>query len=276
MGQMGSMSLRQTILPSPFQYPSNQLRHAIAAIIQSESDTDDLSHCSCIAEAWVRFTLACISLYVPDKPYDPAATAIVNRKRANLEQVKSSTTVETRTEIERQLRGSSQSKRLNVDVQKLEHAKSAFLGLGNLTIYRPTISQIAHIQQDLNQLLEITVKSTHLESMFADAASSTSELKTIINTLEHLATRLQVNYPFYRDFLAFVIASISRLVFGLRLQMDIDSARATISPFSVGALVSINSLTLPTHSGNLASRPRLNVYLRQCSNTTRYMESSKA
>ena len=233
-------------IPSPFQYPSNQLRSAIAAIVRSESDMDELSKCWCITEAWVRFTLACISLYVPDKPYDPAATAIVNRRRANFEQVEISTRVETRIEIERQLRGSSQSRRLDIDVQKLEHAKHALVGMGNLTIYRPSISQIGQIQQDLNQLLEITVKSTRLESMFADPTAYRAELQTVLNTLEHLATRLQVNYPLYTDFLTFVIAIISRLNFGLRLQMDIDSARATVSPFSVGALVSIKSLTQPT------------------------------
>lgn len=206
-----------------FQYPLRQLYAAISASFCCEQSEFDHGRLRPLAEAYIRFGLACISLFVPDKPFDPAAVMIANSKRASLHEADLSETVLTRTYIEQHLRGSSKSCRLDFDLFKLEEAKKASAKSRHLNVYRPRTSQVSQMQQNFDQLLDITVKSARLEAYLASPDSNRRELETAVSTLERLANRLEEHYPYYRDVLSFVIAGINRLVFGLHLLLDVSS-----------------------------------------------------
>src|SRR5271170_310009 len=232
------------------EIPLRELQRSVKATIgDANQDTEDeITEYGRVAEAYIGFALAFIALYVPDKPFDPAAAAIVERKRANLLEADLTMSVDTRNHIEQHLRGSNQSCRLTADIEKLEQARIATNASGALKVYRPPLSQIPQIQQDLNQLLQLTVKSQRLPTILSDPLGARSELENLINTLEHLGSRLEINYPYYRDSLAFTVGCISRLVFGLRLRLDVDllnAERGDQSHVAVKSILSISELTLP-------------------------------
>ena len=201
-----------------------------------------------VAEAYIGFALAFIALYVPDKPFDPAAAAIVERKRANLLEGELKISVDSRTRIEYHLRGANQSYRLTTEIAELEEARRARSISGSLKVYRPPVSQIPQIQQDLSQLLALTVNSQRFSIALSNSVAVKSELESLINTLERLASRLEINYPYYRDSLAFTIGCVSRLVFGLRLRLDVDFynvERGRDSNVPVNSVLSISEMTAP-------------------------------
>ena len=248
------------------ELPFQELQRSVKATIRdSNQDVEgEIAEYGRVAEAYIGFALAFIALYVPDKPFDPAAAAIVERKRANRLESDLTMSVDTRTHIEQHLRGSNQSCRLTADIDKLEQARKATNVSSALKVYRPPLSQIPQIQQDLNQLLQLTVKSQRLPTILSEALTSRSELENLINSLERLAIRLEINYPYYRDSLAFTVGCISRLVFGLRLRLDVDllnAERADQSHVTVKSILSISELTLPmTDARYLRDRESISRY----------------
>ena len=228
--------------------PFLELQRSVKAITHhpDHDNDDDIARYARVADAFIGFALASIALYVPDKPFDPAAAVIVESKRAILLEADLNMSINTRTHIEQHLRGSNQSCRLKADIEKLEQSRHAKNALGALKVYRPPVSQIPQIQQDLNQLLRLTVKSQRLPTILTNCLTARSELENLIHTLERLATRLEISYPYYKDSLAFTVGCIARLVFGLRLRLDVDfynAERGDQSLISVKAILSISELT---------------------------------
>jgi midasin len=198
-------------------YPMKTLAQAALEISSPESRNDGrLNLYLAIAKAFVQFALALIALYVPDKPHDPAAREIVNKRRNEFEVSDLLAKVETRRSIENRLRPVP-SKRLEAETSKLESLRGNGIESRNFMIYRPQISQIPQIQQDLIQLLEITIRK---DEVLRSEKFDTAKVQLVLGNLEQIASRLQQNYPYYRDYLTFVTASISRLTFGLKLGAD--------------------------------------------------------
>jgi len=196
----------------------------------------------------VRFGLACIALYVPDKPNDPAAIAIVNDERRILRVSEATERYEVREIVDRKFRGFSESRRLKRDKEAFEEAIGASFRMETPKVYRPKVSQIPQVQQEFQQILQSTVKSVRLENLLDNPSINTSELTTLIENLQQVARRLETNYRYYGDLFAFAIGTINRLVFSLRLSLDIAIAKREIderNPISGDTFLSVAALTTP-------------------------------
>src|SRR5579862_3244135 len=173
-----------------YVYPLEQLRRAIAAIRRCESISDDyLAQFSTLGGAFVHVALAYLALYIPDKPWDPAATAIITRRMNDVLNAELSQIFETRKFLEKQLRGTKPSRRLKVDSDKLSVARLKSTSTEKPTIYRPHISQVPQVHQELYHLLEITVKSARVERILT--TPNPLELSTYIGSLRRILNNLK-------------------------------------------------------------------------------------
>ena len=228
--------------------PLNYLHCSIASILAAKKLFDDyLERSFYISKAWIQFALACIALYVPDKPHDPAAAPILNLKLSSMLEAELSCKIESRREIERQFRGPFPSRRLESQERQLEEARVVLASSSSVTVYRPTSSQLPQLQHDLSQLLQLTVNSAKLDSLLTEIATNQPPLKTLISNLEQISSRLLAKYPYYTDILTFVVGSISRLLLGIRLHFEVGtlSTEKSAHPrLSIDTIISPSQLTL--------------------------------
>ena len=209
---------------SVYDYPVNSLRRAISAVCRCDnSGSGSLERYSEVAEASVFFSLASLALYVPDAPFDPAASAIVNKRREELRESELNQTYDTRLYVELRLRGANPSSRLQSDLHKLREIRNASELTRRAPVYRPKTSQIPQIHHELFQLLQNTVKSTKLDNLIEKP--NQLELKTFIGNLERMAVKLSTEYPYYGDFLSYIVRILDILIFGLRLYAEVEEAK---------------------------------------------------
>ena len=225
---------------SVYDYPVNSLRRAISAICRCDnSRSDSLERYSELAETSIFFSLASLALYVPDAPLDPAASAIVNKRREELQESELNQTYDTRLHVELRLRGANPSSRLQSDSHKLREIRNTSELTRRAPVYRPKTSQIPQIHHELFQLLQNTVKSTKLHNLIEKP--NQLELKTFIGNLERMAVKLSTEYPYYGDFLSYVVRILDILIFGLRLYAEVEEAER-LAPSEHQLLISCLSL----------------------------------
>ena len=204
------------------------LEELAASRKKGSNSLDRISH---IAQAFIRFSLAFIQLYIPDQPFDPASEFIVGQKVLERRHNQASSKLESRTAIEKRLRTTT-SKRWLVDSSNLDLATRSLDAASRIRIVRPPVSQISSIHEDFRYVVDPLVLHTILQDL-TDTQRNKLRIANILDNFERIASRLSANYPMYNDMLILPSCVLSRFIFGVRLKSDID------------AVVTSNSVTMP-------------------------------
>ncbi|KAL2064559.1 hypothetical protein VTL71DRAFT_3696 [Oculimacula yallundae] len=223
---------------------------AVLSIIASRSQPDMRLQFASLA--WIHFAIGCITLYVPDRAFDPD-------KRQRLERQRHS---ENRADIQAKLAALRQFERLfsgqesNLRCQLLE-TELAELGEPPEVlqeIYRPEISEMDQLQGEFGNMLK-TVLGSDLEGTvskyFNDSEESgLQQIKLVQHNVAQTIRRLSERFRAYNDLTAPVISMLRCLQIGLSMATIVSAspsaknetclALSKMTPFLGGEPTAVN------------------------------------
>jgi midasin len=173
------------------------------------------------ASAWLNLGLACLFLYVPDQPYDPALRQIVLHQLFIMQQDSLTSRLSDLRAFESKFTGQTHNWRIGMIQYELDH-----LGTQpeNANVLRPNISQLDQIQGEYNSILSITNTLNQIEFDILDSEFIVATQSNI----SELMRRLNNNYRAYDDLLSPATGFLSVLQIGLQLtQLSHSSATQT-------------------------------------------------
>ncbi|KAK0118514.1 hypothetical protein ONS95_007405 [Cadophora gregata] len=223
---------------------------AVVSILASRSQPDLRLQFSSLA--WIHFAIGCITLYVPDRAFDPD-------KRQRLERQRHS---EHRTEIQAKLAALRQFEHLfsgqesNLRCQLLE---TELVELGDppeilQEIHRPEVSEMDQLQGEFGNLLK-TVLRSDLEATVnryfkASDESGLQQIKLAQHNVAQIIQRLSERFKAYNDLTAPVISMLRCLQIGLSMATLVSAAPSTknesclalskMTPFLGGGPTTVN------------------------------------
>ncbi|PVH69086.1 P-loop containing nucleoside triphosphate hydrolase protein, partial [Cadophora sp. DSE1049] len=229
---------------------------AVVSILASRSQPDLRLQFSSIA--WIHFAIGCITLYVPDRAFDPD-------KRQRLERQRHS---EHRADIQAKLAALRQFERLisgqesNLRCQLLE-TELAELGEPPeilQEIYRPEVSEMDQLQGEFGNLLKTVLRSnledTVTSYLKVGDESGLQQIKLAQHNVTQIIQRLSERFRAYNDLTAPVISMLHCLQIGLSMATLVSAAPSAknesclalskMTPFLGGGPTSINEDIITT------------------------------
>ena len=223
------------------------------------------------ATTWVHFFTACLLLYVPDRPFDPALRCRVERSRYERRKEEIELKLQALQRFELVFTSHTSSFRTELLGQRLQ-------ALGEEpevpSIVRPGSSELGQLQTEFNNILSTVVLrspgASVLRLVFQGEASEIEEIKVLRANIAQAIDRLN-NFRAYEDITRPLTAFLQGLDVGLALTLlaatqpgpgdNALSYLCNTTPF-LGA--SLDSLRRQTHDGLLMQRtagfePRLHL-----------------
>ena len=181
------------------------------------------------ALAWVHFAVGCLSLYVPDRAFDPDRRQRLERERY----IQHKEILENKLAALRQFERLFSGQESNIRIQFLEDEIEE---LGEPVeilqeIYRPEISELDQLQGEFNNLLKTVAQSdpnVMLTKYFESGEESAfQEIKLLQSNVVQILRRLSERFRAYDDLTAPVISMLRCLQSGLHM--------ATLAPTTFSA-----------------------------------------
>jgi midasin len=171
------------------------------------------------AFAWINFALGCITLYVPDRAFDPDKRQRLERQRHE----------KTRSELQNKLDALRQFERLfsgqesNLRCQLLENDLSE---LGEtpeilVEIYRPEVSEMDQLQGEFGNLLKTVLGSdlpkTMIQYFENGDVTGLQQIRLMQSNVAQIIRRLSERFRAYNDLTAPVVSMLRCLQIGLSI-----------------------------------------------------------
>jgi midasin len=217
------------------------------------------------AFAWINFALGCITLYVPDRAFDPDKRQRLERQRHE----------KTRSELQNKLDALRQFERLfsgqesNLRCQLLENDLSE---LGEapeilLEIYRPEVSEMDQLQGEFGNLLKAVLGSNLPKTMiqyFEDGdVTGLQQIRLMQSNVTQIIRRLSERFRAYNDLTAPVVSMLRCLQIGLSIatlsglndstKNEICLALSKMTPFLGGGPNAVTEDLLSQHPSEYLS-----------------------
>jgi midasin len=171
------------------------------------------------ALAWIHFAIGCLTLYVPDRSYDPDKRQRLERQQHITFKAVLQGKLEALRQFEKLLTGQDS----NLRCQMLEEEISQ-LGEPAKTmqeIYRPAVSELDQLQGEFNNLLTTILKSRPDElvagSLASDSQDSTQGLKLLQNNISQIIRRFSERFRAYSDMTVPLVSMLHCLQIGLSM-----------------------------------------------------------
>ena len=206
---IGSLNSLSSALDSTMQWMSSALR-VVVTYLRTIS-ADGYAKLSSASTAWASFACACLELYMPATPFDPALEPQLVRRihrrhyeglSSRLQALRMFTQALTGEE------GTLRARFLERDIDELGHEPQA------IDVCRPRISQMSELQSDLDSLMRILrpLRQTgHGQTSFLPL-----EPKTFA-TIVKVRTRIIEKYRVYEDITAPILGFLDCLLTAHRL-----------------------------------------------------------
>ncbi|PBP16626.1 ATPase [Diplocarpon rosae] len=230
---------------------------SVLSIIASRSQPDHRLQFSSLA--WVSFAVGCITLYVPDRAFDPDKRQRLERQRH----------AEYRQDIQDKLSALRQFERLfsgqesNLRCQMLE-TELAELGEPPEVlqeIYRPEKSEIDQLQGEFGNLIKIVlgsdIKDTLTAFFLRSDEASLQQIKLAQHNIAQIIRRLSERFHAYNDLKNPVISMLRCLQIGLSIATLVSStpsvknenclALRKMTPFLGGSAIPVNEDIVASH-----------------------------
>ncbi|KAF2400820.1 midasin [Trichodelitschia bisporula] len=162
------------------------------------------------AEAWIRFSLACIALYVPDRPFDPALRYKVLREWFLKDKNQIMTDLDALERFDLEFQGQKHTLRSAIVQDRLAEIGEE---PAELMIARPPPAQLSQLQGEFNNVLRVAKAVDQAMSEGVGAVASCNEGKNIASVLK----RLRNAHRAYDDLVLPLIGLLQALNVGLGL-----------------------------------------------------------
>lgn len=209
-----------SILSTPSQLEEVYTTHIIPSLIASSTPglpPDVKLQISSLA--WVHFAIGCLTLYVPDRAFDPDKRQRLELERHSAARVSLENKLAALKHFERQFSGQDS----NLRCQLLEEE---ILDLGTppqilQEIYRPAVSEMNQLQGEFTNLLKTIVMSDVpaivTEYFKAGEESQLQQIKLTQNNVTQIMRRLSERFRAYNDLTAPVVNMLRALQIGLSI-----------------------------------------------------------
>ncbi|RDL37384.1 Midasin [Venustampulla echinocandica] len=206
---------------------SNNFVGASVAAVAARSHIENCLEFS--AMAWVQFAIGCITLYVPNRSFDPDKRQRLERKRHQ----------ETRDILDDKISALRQFERLftgqesNLRIQLLETEIKEYGEPPAILqeVYRPQHSELDQLQGEFNNLLKIVTRSQIPATLLAyfqkKNENNLQEIRLVQSNVTQIIRRLSERFRAYNDITAPVISMLRSMQIGLSL-----AALASVQPSS--------------------------------------------
>ncbi|KAL8774243.1 MAG: hypothetical protein Q9209_000994 [Squamulea sp. 1 TL-2023] len=205
------------------ELPSSQyLRNVAERFLQPSwaliTGRDDQHTLKDTASSWILFFTGCLSLYVPDHPYDPALKALVARDRHQ----KRTTALCRKLSALKQFERLTTGQPTNLRCQYLEEElKSMGEEPSVETILRPRTSQLDHLQVEFSNILQSIVSRSPdqqtLTWLLGGDQSVKSDFELLRANITQAIIRLGKNFRSYDDITKPLIGMLHGLDAGLAM-----------------------------------------------------------
>ena len=203
----------------------NTSRRAQQTFVNHVSSTLPMLHSAAVdfpvnriacAQAWIRFFVGCLCLYLPDRVYDPAKRETVFRSRFELKKQRLQTKLNALGVFDAAQATDSFSFRY-------QQIKKALAELGDYPefdhVFRPETSQLSDLQSEFASILASIVKPAKMLSLpaaFTEQQPVTQkEILLLRQNINHSISRLRSTYRPYDDLSRPVIGFLQGLDVGL-------------------------------------------------------------
>lgn len=196
-------------------------------------DGDHASHVQRAATAWAAFAWACLTLYVPTQPFDPALAPHIEREIHHQTVESLTTQLQTLQSFREGWTGDHNILRARVlqdDIQRAGPEPESE------SVCRPQFSEVAQLQVDFDGLLRIQAT---IQGLLDDDGEKWQEFH-LWKSLEQIQTNLEEKCSAYRDLTAPIVGFIdclrvSRELCGIRefqlRKKDLDQQMTSLIPF---------------------------------------------
>ncbi|CZT51110.1 related to midasin (AAA ATPase) [Rhynchosporium secalis] len=190
---------------------------AVLSILASRSQSDMRVQFSSLA--WIHFAIGCITLYVPDRAFDPDKRQRLERERHSKYRADLQTKLAALREFERLFSGQDSSLRCQLlEIELLELGEPPQI---LQEIYRPDVSEMDQLQGEFGNMLK-TVLGSDLAGTVSSYFKSSEEsglqqIKLLSHNVDQTIRRLSERFRAYKDLTAPVISMLRCLQIGLSM-----------------------------------------------------------
>ena len=241
-----------TSLPRHFEdIFRDHLRPAVVAIAAAKNQSENqMKHSSL---AWIHFAIGCITLYVPDRPFDPNCRQLLERQQHNYAKDKLENKIAALRAFENMFTGQNTNLRVQLLEQELFELKEPAEVIQE--VLRPEISELDQLQGEFNNLLNSTLRAkpldmviSHFESGYEETAQG---IKILQSNVSQIIRRLSERFRAYGDITVPVVGMLQCLQVGLHMA---GLASASASPNNTTIAI-ISSITPFLGGGPLRENP---------------------
>ena len=201
----------QSLLPSCLEYLSTNL---------DSSSTDPQA----ASTAWVNFALAGLSLYVPNRPFDPALRPMIERRFFHEKKRSLISKLNALQQYERAFTSQESNQRIHRVNQELQNMSSE---PSVPAVARPVPSELEALQGEFSNLL-------HVLQPILSGTISTKDIshdQTFLQNVSHVIKRLSGRYRYYDDITGPAVGFLTCLRIGLVLATQDNSERGRLSNY---------------------------------------------
>jgi midasin len=208
------------------------------------------------SKAWIRFALASIFAYVPDRSFDPALKHSTQRELLADKKASLQSKLQALELFEKSFSGQKRNLRYAILEQELA---GMGVDIPELQIPRPSLSQLSSLQGEFNIVLQIA-RSIQADCLQADYVFDPS----VRQNITQMILRLRERYRAYDDLVVPLIGFLQCLIIGLsmaELSTGVDRQDTT----DIGALCQLHVLQAGSkyHHESLESLERPIYHLAQ-------------
>lgn len=182
-------------------YSSTLNTHFVAAFVSLVAHRAGKSTESIyLANAWIQFSVALVKLYIPDKAFDPQLRPLVELRSFDELFKDLNNQLQVLEEYGRFQTG--QSTNLRSEIIKEDILSIGARPVAVQVAYRPKISELAKIQSEFNNILNVLLSSDFNRILFRHSLGSdaaTQELQVIYDNISRISSRLVHNFRAYED-----------------------------------------------------------------------------
>lgn len=172
------------------------------------------------ASAWILFFTGFLYAYVPDRPFDPALRALVERNRYDKRKAEVQAKLRALQEFEVLFSGQNSSFRSQILEKQLQN-------LGNeppiSSIIRPQVSELTNLQGEFNNILVSIIRRSPNEStlwsLHQGDKSKIPEMELLRLNIAQAISRLSASYRAYDDVTKPLVAMLKGLDVGLAIAL---------------------------------------------------------
>ena len=185
------------------------------------------------AQAWTRFFVGCLCLYLPDRVYDPAKREIVLRNRFELKKQRLQTKLDA-------LGIFDAAQAIDNSSFRYQQVNNALVELGDYPecshVFRPETSQLGDLQSEFSSILASVVDSAKTllnpATLKKERPMTQTEILLLRQNIKHSTSRLCSDYRAYDDLSRPVVGFLQGLDVGLTLLLlhdDCDHSKQEIT-----------------------------------------------